>query len=121
MSTESSAGGRAGGEPVGRETFAVRHAPERTRYEVLVDGSVAGAAHYLEFEGRLVFDHTVIDDAYGGRGLGKVLAQGALDDVRAHGQRIVPLCEFMAGFLAKNPEYDDLVDRELLDRILASG
>jgi predicted GNAT family acetyltransferase len=50
-----------------------------------------------------------------------VLARGALDDVRAHGWQIVPLCEFMAGFLAKNPEYDDLIDRALLDRILASG
>lgn len=99
----------------------VRHVPERTRYQVLVDGEVAGAAHYVVHEGRLVFDHTVIDDAYAGRGLAKVLARGTLDDVRATGQRIVPLCEFMAGFLAKHPEYDDLVDHALLERILASG
>lgn len=99
----------------------VRDNPERTRYEIVVDGEVAGTAHYSLYEGSLVFDHTVIDDAYAGRGLARVLARGALDDVRAHGQRIVPLCEFMAGFLAKNPEYDDLVDRPLLDRILASA
>lgn len=99
----------------------VRNDPGRTRYEIVVDGEVAGAAHYSVYEGSLVFDHTVIDEAYAGRGLAKVLARGALDDVRAHGHRIVPLCEFMAGFLAKNPEYDDLIDRALLDRILASG
>lgn len=105
----------------GAVAVEVRNDPQRTRYEVLVDGEVAGAAHYSVFEGRLVFDHTVIDDAYAGRGLATVLARGALDDVRAHGQRIVPLCEFIAGFLARNPDYDDVVDHELLARILAGA
>jgi predicted GNAT family acetyltransferase len=103
------------------ERVEVRHDPQRTRYEILVDGQVAGAAHYTPVEGRLVFDHTVIDDAYAGRGLAKALARGALDDVRADDRRIVPICEFIAGFLAKNAEYDDLVDRELLERIRSSA
>lgn len=103
------------------EQVQVRHDPQRTRYEILVDGQVAGAAHYTPLEGRLVFDHTVIDDAYAGRGLAKALARGALDDVRANGRRIVPICEFITGFLAKNAEYDDLVDRELLERILSNA
>jgi hypothetical protein len=105
----------------GAASVEVRNNPQWTRYEVLVDGAVAGTAHYSVYEGSLVFDHTVIDEAYAGRGLGRVLAQGSLDDVRARGQRIVPLCEFIAGFLAKNPDYDDVVDHALLGRILASG
>jgi uncharacterized protein len=99
----------------------VRHAPERTRYEILVEGRIAGFTQYHSLEGALVFDHTVIKDQYAGRGLASTLARGALDDVRAQQRRIVPLCEYIAGWLERNPDYDDLVDRDLLARILATA
>lgn len=99
----------------------VVNAPERERYEILVDGAVAGFTHYMPHEGCLVFDHTLIKESYSGRGLASVLVRGALDDVRASGSRIVPLCEYMAGWLPKHPDYEDLVDRDLLMRILATA
>jgi hypothetical protein len=99
----------------------VRQDTGSSRYEVLVDGDVAGFAAYQLYEGSYVFDHTVIKDEYAGRGLGTVLARGALDDVRAQGMRMVPLCEFFAGWLGKHPEYDDVVDHDLLARIEASA
>jgi uncharacterized Fe-S cluster protein YjdI/predicted GNAT family acetyltransferase len=99
----------------------VVNAPERERYEILVDGAVAGFTHYMPHEGCLVFDHTLIKESYSGRGLASVLVRGALDDVRVSGSRIVPLCEYMAGWLPKHPDYEDLVDRDLLMRILATA
>ena len=47
--------------------------------------------------------------------------RATLDDVRTQKGRIVPLCEYIAGWLEKNPDYDDLVDRDLLARILATA
>lgn len=114
-SDATATGGR--GEPV----IAVRHVPAQTRYEILTDESVAGFAHYTPFEGRFVFDHTVIHDQYAGQGLGSALARGALDDVRAQQGRIVPLCPFITTWLDRHPEYDDLVDHDLLERILANS
>lgn len=99
----------------------VRNAPERTRYEILVDGALAGFTHYQPNEGSLVFDHTVIKEQFAGQGLGSTLVRGALDDIRASGGSIVPLCEYVAGWLGRNPDYDDLVDRDLLTRILATS
>jgi len=99
----------------------VRSAPERSRYEIRVDGVPAGFAHYVPDEGALIFDHTLIKDAFAGRGLGSVLVRGALDDVRAQGGRIVALCEYVSGWLGKHPEYEDLVDQELHERILATA
>ena len=99
----------------------VLDAPERSRYEILVDGTFAGFTHYQPNEGSLVFDHTVIKEQFAGQGLASKLARGALDDVRAQQGRIVPLCEYIAGWLQKNPDYDDLVDRDLLARILATA
>jgi predicted GNAT family acetyltransferase len=99
----------------------VLDAPERSRYEILVDGTFAGFTHYQPYEGSLVFDHTVIKDAFAGQGLASKLVRATLDDVRALKGRIVPLCEYISGWLEKHPDYDDLVDKELLARILATA
>jgi predicted GNAT family acetyltransferase len=72
------------------------------RYELLVDGKLAGFAQFHESGNRVVFTHSEVDDAYSGRGLGKVLAAGALDDVVARDKVIVPLCPFIAAYLRKN-------------------
>lgn len=99
----------------------VLDAKERSRYEILVDGTFAGFTHYLHHEGALVFDHTVIKEQFAGQGLASTLVRATLDDVRAQKGRIVPLCEYVAAWLEKHPDYDDLVDRDLLARILATS
>lgn len=91
------------------EDTSVRRDEAGSRYQVLVGDVVAGFAEYTEKGDRTVFTHTEIGDEFGGRGLGKVLAAGALDDVVARGRVIVPLCPFIAGYLKKNPGYEEHV------------
>ena len=79
------------------------------QYQALVDGEPAGAAHYRVRPGIVIFYHTVVDEAFEGKGVGSALAKGALDDVRARGERIVAECPFIATFLQRHPEYADLV------------
>ena len=98
------------------DTVAVVDAPDRLRFEISVDGELAGFAQYVRKGGRLVFVHTEIDPRFEGRGLGSKLAAGALDQARQAGEPIVPLCPFIASYIAKHPDYDDLVDHELLAR-----
>ncbi|WP_329051469.1 N-acetyltransferase [Amycolatopsis sp. NBC_01488] len=81
--------------------------PGEDRYEIWADEKLAGFARYDLRGDRTVFTHTEIDDAFAGQGLGKVLASGALDDVVAKGRTIVPVCPFIAGYLRKNPGYED--------------
>jgi len=98
----------------------VRDDPERERYVALVDGEPAGFTVYHIREGGLhFFVHTEIDDAFGGMGVGTKLVRGALDDVRAKGGKIVPICPFVAGFVRRNPDYDALVDHDVYDQIAA--
>ena len=59
--------------------------------------------------GRITFVHTEVDDAYAGQGLGGKLARAALDDVRARGLAVRPDCPFIKGWIAKHPDYADLV------------
>jgi predicted GNAT family acetyltransferase len=79
------------------------------RYEIHVDGALAGFAEYRLRPDALVFTHTEVFDAYEGQGLGGTLAKSALDDVRARGVRIRPLCPFIASYIERHPAYQDLV------------
>ena len=83
--------------------------PDQHRYEIHVDGTVAGFAAYRRRSGVVTFTHTEIDPAYEGQGLGSALARSALDQTRDSGERIVPLCPFIAGYLRRHPQYVDLV------------
>jgi predicted GNAT family acetyltransferase len=53
--------------------------------------------------------HTEVPKELGGKGVGSKLAKGVLDLIRANGDTIVPLCEFMQAYLGRHPEYSDLV------------
>lgn len=85
------------------EQIEVVRNDERQQYEIIVDGTVAGVTAFEpDAEGRLVFPHTVIDPAFGGRGLGSTLVGGALADVAARGETVVPVCPFVVKYLQKN-------------------
>ena len=87
----------------------VRDNPPELRYELLLDGEVAGVILYRLRPDALVLVHTDVAPQHEGHGLGARLVAGALDDVRARGLRIVPLCPFVRSFLDRHPEYGDLV------------
>lgn len=83
---------------------------ERHRYEILVDGQVAGYLdHRSPREGVIELPHTVVEDAFAGRGLASVLVRHALDAARAAGLRVVPTCPYVRGWIAKHPDYAALV------------
>lgn len=79
------------------------------RYELHVDGALVGIADYIERGDVLVIPHTEIDPLRRGQGLGAVLVQGTLDDVRTTGRKVVPSCWYVAQFIDENPSYRDLV------------
>jgi predicted GNAT family acetyltransferase len=87
----------------------VVHNRDETRYEIHVGGQRAGLTQYRVTPDALVFDHTEVDDAYEGQGLGGQLARGALDDVRANGGKVVAKCPFIKGWIEKHEDYQDLL------------
>ncbi|XRQ03899.1 GNAT family N-acetyltransferase [Actinomadura welshii] len=83
---------------------------ERKRYEIRVDGELAGFAAYEPAEGDTVaLTHTEIDPAFEGKGLGGKLARGALDDLRGTGRTVIPVCPFIKSWIQKHPDYHDVV------------
>ena len=92
-------------------TVEVTDNPGRHRYEIRVDGKLAGVAEYLDGDpgGARTLTHTEVYRRFEGRGLGTRLTRAALDDARARNMQVVPLCPFTAAFIRKNPDYQDLV------------
>ncbi len=79
--------------------------PEESRYELRLGDRRIGLAAYRLRGDRIAFTHTEIDAACEGRGFGSHLVQGALEDARARGLAIVPLCPFVAAYVKRHPEY----------------
>ena len=87
----------------------VRDVPDRRRYEAVADGRRVGLAAYRRNGRTVVFTHTEVDPSAEGHGVGAALARAALDDVRARGLSVVPLCPFIKGWIDRHPDYADLV------------
>ena len=71
------------------------------QYQITVDGERAGFADYIDNGDQRNFHHTVIDKAFGGRGLA---------GTRAAGKRVLQTCSFVEAYITKHPEFADLVD-----------
>ena len=96
----------------------VRDVPEQSRFEIDVDGRTVGFAAYRSKDPHLlVFTHTEIDDAVEGRGLGSRLIRAALDTTRGRGLAVRPDCPFVRAYIARHPDYLDLVPDELRPRL----
>jgi uncharacterized protein len=87
----------------------VQDNPDRRRFEILVDGEVAGFADYRERDGAVAVVHSQVDGAYRGQGLGGTLAKQTLDTLRERGVKVVPSCPFFAQYVADHPEYNDIL------------
>ena len=90
--------------------LTVTDVPEAGRYEARAADRVLGLAAYQRRGDRVVFTHTEVDPDAEGGGVGGTLVRGALDDVRAHGLRVVPRCPFVRAWIERHPDYADLVD-----------
>lgn len=82
-------------------------APERHRYELTIDG-VTAFVRYRRTPGVIRLIHTEVPEGLAGRGVGSRLARHVLDSARTDGVRVVAICPFIAAWMDKHPEYDDL-------------
>lgn len=81
---------------------------DRNRYELTVEGQVA-FSEYNRLANAIMFTHTEVPESLEGQGIGSALAKGALDDVRAQGLQVIPLCPFIAAYIRRHQEYVDIV------------
>lgn len=86
----------------------VKHNSFAMRFEVEKDGLLAVLEYQLD-GGQIVFTHTEVPETLAGQGIASLLARTGLDYARAHFLTVLPLCSFVAGYIRKHLEYQDLV------------
>ena len=82
------------------------------RYELLDQERVVAFAEYEPAGDAIRFTHTEVVAGNEGKGFGSALAKQALEEVRSQERKVVPVCEFIAGYIQKHPEYAGLVKSE---------
>ncbi len=90
----------------------VRDNPAGSRFEMTSSDAVAFVAYRREGYDRIVLTHTEVPEVLSGQGVGSKLVRGVLDALRAEGSKVVPRCEFVAAYVARHPEYRDLLADE---------
>ena len=78
------------------------------RFELDVDGHTA-VAYYQRDGGVITFTHTEVPAALRGQGIASRLMHGVLETARAEGLKVVPRCSFVAAYLNRHPEFNDLL------------
>ena len=87
---------------------------QQHRYEARRDGALAAFAEYnLLADNIIMFTHTEVQPAFEGQGVGSALARHVLDAARSAGQQVIPVCQFIAGYIRKHPDYVDLVRADI--------
>jgi predicted GNAT family acetyltransferase len=91
-------------------TTEVVENPAKRRYEILIDGTIAGFTQYQQVDRQTwEFFHTEVDPAFEGQGLASQLIEQTLDDLRKRAIAVLPTCPFVRGFLDKHPDYAAMV------------
>ena len=73
-------------------------------------GEVAEMTFSKAGEHRIIIDHTGVPDAFRGQGVGQRLVTRAVEDARAAGKKIIPLCPFANAQFKRHPEWADVLN-----------
>ena len=86
----------------------LRNNSARNRYELDLEGGTAFAVYRLS-PGVVTIVHSEVPAALRGSGVGSAFVAQVLEEVRRQGLKVVPQCGFVRAFMARNPEFNDLL------------
>ncbi len=89
----------------------IRYAFERdNRRAAAYDGDkLAGSSTISPSPTTWIIDHTEVNPAYSGQGIGRVLVKLIVDAAREAKVKVLPLCPYAKKEFDKNPAYQDLL------------
>ena len=85
----------------------IRDNPGLSRYEMDVAGGVA-FIRYRRTGDVVTLIHAEVPAALRGHGLGSRMTRATLELIRARRDRVIARCRFVAAYLDRHPEFDDL-------------
>lgn len=90
----------------------VEHETANKRFLIRDNGDIAAVMTYVISNPELyIIDHTLVENAYRGQGLGDQLVEAMVEYARENGIKILPLCPFAKGRFERFSEYADVLHR----------
>ncbi|HEX3240375.1 MAG TPA: GNAT family N-acetyltransferase [Solirubrobacterales bacterium] len=89
--------------------------PDRSRFELRLDGELVAVADYIRAESVDSFIHTETVPRHRGNGLAARLVEFALEASRSAGREILPYCSFVSEYIAAHSQHIDLVPADRRD------
>ena len=81
------------------------------RYVYRADGAEAEMTFSKAGEKLIIIDHTGVPEAFRGQGVGAALVLRGVEDARAAGKKVMPLCTFAAAQFRRHPDWSDVLSR----------
>lgn len=96
-------------------TTSVEDNRAESRFEITVDGELAGHLDYREHRGEYALPHIRVLPQFEGHGVGSELVLGALRTIRDRRGTVLPYCPFVPKIIRDHPEFTELVPAEERD------
>jgi predicted GNAT family acetyltransferase len=90
-------------------TTEVRNNTALHRFQLDVGDGQMAVAYYQLAPGMITFTHTEVPRQLWGHGIGSKVVRGALEYARAQSLKVVIKCPFVSAYIAKHPEFNDLL------------
>jgi predicted GNAT family acetyltransferase len=94
----------------------IQHVPEKNRFEIVVDGETCVLDYRLGtgLDNRVMtMTRVYVPPPVEGRGIASRLTRFALDHCRAKGLSVIPRCPYVATWIQRHDDYEDLLaDRD---------
>lgn len=94
------------------DTLQIVNNEGEKRYEADLGDAIA-KIEYIPTKTMIVFTHTEVPPAYEGQGIANKMIRHVLDEARANNMQVNPMCPFVKLFVARHPEYRDIVPERL--------
>jgi len=78
------------------------------RYVLSRDGDEAELTYVKVGDHEIVVDHTFVPPAWRGQGVAEKLVRHVVDDARARGFKIRPVCPYVVVAFRRHPEWADI-------------
>lgn len=87
-----------------------RENEKRGRFFVEIEGKKLALMTYSKAgPGKIIIDHTEVDESLKGQGVGYELVEAAVEYARENNIKIMPLCPFAAAVFKKREAYKDVL------------
>ena len=94
-----------------QQNLTVINNEKQMQFEIHLNDDI-GFLQYRFYHDNIALMHTLVPTSLSGKGLASALAHHSLEWAREHKKKVMVYCPFVAAYLKRHPEYNDLIGRQ---------